>query len=402
LTVSLGNIVGTLGGANFKAFAAEVRNIGQGCGAEVAPMPRRDDHLPALDGARGIAALAVLIYHLKDFTGGSVLFRGSFLAVDLFFLMSGYVICLSYENRLRDGRCSFWSFVRARVVRLYPLYLLACAIGFAYFLIKAVQRLEDAPSYAQLASAIPSSLAVLPSPTASTWGFTSYPFAPSSWSLSFELWFNFVYALLVVRFRSVYLVGIAACSLGVLAREALNAGTLDLGYDMTTLIGGMARFWLSFTLGVLLCRWRHQLRTPRLPGWSAAIMVLAMAFVLLPHNALVLDLAWVTVIFPAALVVAVRQNITGLAAKVCDHFGRLSYGIYILHAPTILFLTGVIKVALGEAWDDHLGLLATGEIGAVLVLASLATYLFDEPVRRRLRSRPTPVSPVGPMAGAGG
>ena len=131
-------------------------------------------------------------------------------------------------------------------------------------------------------------------------------------------------------------------------------------------------------------------------------MVLALAFPLLPHDAVALDLAWVVIVFPAALVVAVRCRYSGKVNMVCDHLGRLSYVVYILHAPLILFLTGMIKVALGEAWDDHLGLLAAGLIAATLGMASVSTYLFDEPLRRRLRVRRGPAGPMGTATEAKG
>src|SRR5205085_12699808 len=80
-----------------------------------------------LDGLRGIAALAIVLRHCDGFFGADVL-PGSYLAVDLFFVLSGFVIAFAYEDRLASG-LSAWRFAWVRVVRLYPLYVLGIALG---------------------------------------------------------------------------------------------------------------------------------------------------------------------------------------------------------------------------------------------------------------------------------
>ena len=347
-------------------------------------------HLSALDAGRGIAALAVFGYHLKTYFGDLPWLQGSFLAVDLFFIMSGFVIARSYDGRLRSGRMRLSSFVRVRVIRLYPLYLLACGIGFAYFTFKMAARTEDAPSVQQILAALPGTALLLPSPFTSGWGFTPFPFAPSAWSLSLEFWCNLVYAAWVIRFRVLGLVVLTLISWVLLIHQALAFGTLDLGWNIATIPGGMARFWFSFTLGVLV----YRLYRPNwvLPPITLLLLVPVFAFVMMPAGHLTLGLVWITVVFPAALVIGAAIRVKGLVMWVSDHLGRLSYGIYILHAPIVLFLTGVFKVILGAAWEDHLALIGWAIIATVLVVSALATYIVDEPLRRALQpKRPQPV-----------
>lgn len=347
------------------------------------PTPRR--HLPVLDGARGIAALAVFGYHIAPYFGGLPWLQGSFLAVDLFFILSGFVIALSYEGRLADGRLGLGRFVWVRTLRLYPLYLLACVIGVTYFGVKMLAGLPDAPTPADLLAAVPGTVLMLPSPMTHTWGFTPFPFAPSAWSLSLEFWFNIVYALVVIRFGIRALAVLAAVAMAVLVQQALAFGSLDMGWNIATLIGGSARFWFSFTLGVILFRLHRA--DWHLPPAAIWLGLPVFAFVAVPADAVGMGLVWVVAVFPAAVLIGAAMRVGPRMTAVCDHLGRLSYGIYILHAPLVLFETGVFKVVLGDAWMDHQAMIGGVIFVTVIGFAAVATYRFDEPLRRYLQGK---------------
>ncbi|MCK5920256.1 MAG: acyltransferase, partial [Methylococcales bacterium] len=258
-------------------------------------------YYPALDGLRGFAAFAVLLYHLQDYFESSSFIQGSFLSVDLFFLMSGFVIATSYERSLVDGSRSFASFTWSRVIRLYPLYIIACCIGFSYFLIKHLIAVPDAPDGLELVTSIPPTLLILPWPTAAEWGFTPYPFAPSAWSLSFELWFNIAYAALVMRLSTRNLVAVAVVAFVLMAHQAYAHDSIDMGWGMDTMLGGAARFWFSFSVGIIACRLNvHKMRVSRFPLWAAAPSLL---FVFLPHDGVFRGLMWIVFAFPLALVI---------------------------------------------------------------------------------------------------
>ena len=84
----------------------------------------------ALDGVRGIAALAVMMFHIAWWPHFGRPFPSAYLAVDLFFALSGFVVAHAYSPRLSQGM-SPWGFLRLRVVRLWPLYALGLAVGVA-------------------------------------------------------------------------------------------------------------------------------------------------------------------------------------------------------------------------------------------------------------------------------
>ncbi|ARJ69224.1 hypothetical protein B0A89_05895 [Paracoccus contaminans] len=343
----------------------------------------RTDHLKALDGARGVAALLIVFYHIGGVVGGGEWFSGAFLAVDFFFLLSGFVVARSYEQRLRQGSMSLRSFIWTRIIRLYPLYIAASMVGFAYFCIKLSMKMPDAPTVRQLIDEITYSLALIPHPAAVPWGFTEFPFAPTAWSLSFEFWFGILYALLLPRLSTRALTMVAIAGLCVLIKEAYSHGSLDMGFNRATALGGAARFWFSFTLGVIMNRMNYRIR----PMSSRALWIglPVFSFAILPHNSVTAGFFWIIVVFPLALGAGASIKSRGRVELALDHLGRLSYAIYIFHGSMILFAGAFIKRLFAGPLDDHRGKMAVITVAATLAVSAIATYLYDEPLRRRLK-----------------
>ena len=339
-------------------------------------------HYLALDAARGLAALAVMIYHVEHLFDLKV-FRGSFLAVDLFFLMSGLVVARAYEAKLQSGALSLWDFARVRALRLLPLYYAAIALGLSYFLAKLVLGQDDATELWVLLAILPQAILILPVIGGAAGNLGMFPYAPSAWSLSLEFWFNIFYAVLLPTLSNRVLWVIVSVALAIFAYESVRLGTTDLGWGLKNLVGGIARFCFSFALGVLI--YRRGL-TLTLPTWAfIALSVVTFAFMFLPSKAVLIHFIWILVFFPAFVVTALPVVLSGVGAWVSDHLGRLSYGIYILHIPVLLLAQGVYKAVFGiEAGSGGwaVGLFA---VGAILLVTCLLTYGFDEPVRQALK-----------------
>lgn len=342
----------------------------------------QNSHYLALDAARGLAAIAVFLYHYKGQIHVFGLISGSFLAVDLFFLMSGLVIARAYERRLMSGEMGFVRFTAIRVLRLWPLYLAACAFGMVHFLGKIAMDTPDAPRLAQVLWALPLTLLLLPTPGSKTWAFGAIPFSTSAWTLTFEFWFNLAYVLLLPWLSSRVLMGVTLAALAVLVWQVHLYQTADLGWSLETFPGGSARFWFSFSLGVLIHRSGVLSRAPQVPGW--VLFPVTFAFVLLPANAVWWQLLWIAVIFPGFVILAARLRMSAVLAGLSDHLGRLSYAIYILHASVSVLILGQIKLWAPHLLRGHELLLAVILIPTVLIISALLTYLFDEPLRARL------------------
>lgn len=359
---------------------------------------KKDGHYVLLDGARGYAALAVVVYHVMATFNVHGIIPGSFLAVDLFFLMSGFVIAYSYEKRLQEGTMSFWRFFEIRTIRLYPLYAVSIALGALFFCTKIIMGEPDAPPVKDMLLAVPGSVLMLPVFPIGDTTLINYPFSPSAWSLVLEFWFNLVFALVAIRWGVKALAVLAAVSFAVLVQQSMAAGTTDLGWGISSLLGGSARFWFSFTVGVILFRLKK-------PGVALSPVWLLLAapvllFILLPHDAVPLQLVWIAVAFPMFVYICSRISVGGIAAVISDHLGRLSYAIYIIHTPTILLAFGVLTVLVGPVWRDYPLESGIYALTGVLIASALSTYLFDEPFRRWLRTKTAPRKPAPPKMAA--
>ena len=151
------------------------------------------ERFTTLDGLRGVAAICVVMFHRKTWFG-VVSPSNGYMAVDLFFALSGFVIAASYEHRF-NYRMTPWEFVKARFIRFYPLYFL----GFSCSVILLVTQLfldsRISQQYHRDWYALPFALLAIPSPFVSDIGQFVYPLNFPSWSLFFELFVNITYAL---------------------------------------------------------------------------------------------------------------------------------------------------------------------------------------------------------------
>ena len=332
-----------------------------------------------LDGLRGLAALLV-VYHHQHLAGINGAPPAAYLAVDLFFLMSGFVIAHAYEDKLRDGMAPL-AFMRLRLIRLYPLYLLGSAIGLLVAL--AFWRLSalHPASTVELVRAVASGLAMLPYFDADP-SQVAFPLNGPAWSLFFELLINLVYAVFAVRLSNRTLAAVCVVSAILLEVLAFRAGSLNVGFQTVGFFGGVPRVALSFFGGVLIFRLHRAGRLPRLsisPLWA---LVAALALLVSPLE--VTPLGAVAVVafgFPAVLMLAVCTCEPAKAlARPFALLGEVSYPLYAVHGPIIVGL-----LMASRFWDWDLPAVRLQVAFALpLALAGLALILsrrYDRPTR---------------------
>lgn len=334
-----------------------------------------------LDAIRGVAAVLVMMRHVPYFS--AISFQESYLAVDVFFLLSGVVIAHAYEQRLQQG-LSVLHFVVMRVVRIYPLYLLGSAIA-----LMAMYR-TGMPDWGTLLSILGLGGLLLPRLS----GNLLFPLDHPAWSLFFELLANLFYAALVRRLsvrRLWLLLAVSALGLGlVLGGRAPH--NLDLGWTRATLIGGVFRVGYSFFAGVLLYRLqrRYGSRIANRLGrsnWARNglpwLLVAAVSAVLMASPAPAwrpwFDFAAATAGFPALIYLALCLPPGGLGAGLARWLGLVSYPIYALHVPlSWLFGPFLEQVFKDDRW------LGASFAAILLPLCWLLGLSFDAPLRRRL------------------
>lgn len=251
----------------------------------------------------------------------------AYLAVDLFFALSGFVLASSYGPRFEAG-LSLAAFMRKRLTRLYPLYAVAIAISGSLMIVKVAAGVM--PWSNQMVVVLGLNFVGLPTPMTSD----LYPVNVAAWSLFFEVAVNAVMIVLWPSLTKARLIAILVVSGAILMAIAGSEGTLA-GGDMWASFGiGLARVCFSFFAGVLLQRLEL-----KLPSIDSNLLAFAFATALLTDiSGPIFDLAWVFALSPALIVLAANTN----GATILTGLGQYSYAIYILHVPLLRWYTGAL------------------------------------------------------------
>jgi peptidoglycan/LPS O-acetylase OafA/YrhL len=355
----------------------------------------RDRYYPSLDGLRGVAALCVVVLHRGEWFGLGPWLAHGYLAVDFFFMLSGFVVANAYEARLKGrGAAGVLNFCRARVIRLYPLIVLGVLIGASW---RWVAGAFDAPTLPQPEIVVLAIKGMLTIPTLerNAAGVGVFPLDGPTWSLFFEVVANLAWVLVLpwlTTRRLAWAVGLSALALVWMAFR--HAG-VETGATPRTFWDGFLRTAFPFFAGVLLWRMKDRaaLAWPALPVWAPALALLIVLN--LPVRAegagALIDLACVLLVFPAILALAVRGRPRARTAAACRTLGELSYPVYVLHYPIYVIMGGV---AWHEGWLTEATERALGwtSLGVIVVVSAAALVLYDRPLRRWLgclgRSRP--------------
>jgi peptidoglycan/LPS O-acetylase OafA/YrhL len=337
-----------------------------------------------LDGLRGVAALVVLSFHLvqqHDLT--ALPFAG--LAVDFFYMLSGFVVAFAYEQRLQNGIMSLTSFAWVRIARLYPLFFLGTAAGIVLALLAAT--LKSSVTYQELALSGTLALLLLPSYVFPQWE-TAYPFNMASWSLTFELLVNALYGVIAPNLTSRRLIKLIACSAVVLVWVALMNHGIAGGNDQKNFAYGFGRVMFPFFTGVLLYRFRFP---PRMAPWVGFGIILGLAGLLLApvHEAGLTSLLYVLFLFPAIVAAGAAVEVGPRFSRACGLGGELSYPLYILQGPVLRVGEELLK-----RWHFSLigsCLFGIAEAGIVAAVAYLALRFYDKPLQKYFRVRIRPL-----------
>lgn len=312
------------------------------------------------------------------------LFEHGYLMVDLFFLMSGFVLSAGYGARLAEGRAAAW-FAQKRLLRLYPLAFLGLTLGaFAEAFGVAQGPLLPMPHWSLILAL---GAVFLP------WlgGGLVAPFDGPTWSLQLEFWINLAYGAVAPCLTNRRLMALTALSGLALVIVSLRLGQYDGGFanhdasrgagDFGYLVG-WARVGFSFPLGVLLHRlWRDgdlSGGATRSAQWLVPASLFLVAFAP-PIPSPLFDLMIVGGIFPTLLILAVRNEPTGGLARLSQRLGGWSYGLYALHGPIFVFLHCLEPRDAGL--PVRLGYFACGMAASILTAAAAERWI-DAPVRR--------------------
>jgi peptidoglycan/LPS O-acetylase OafA/YrhL len=347
-----------------------------------AAAPRRS--FKTLDGLRGVGAFLVVMRHVALF--GPIKVPESFLAVDLFYLVSGFVVSHAYGERLQAGGF-FVDFFKTRLIRLYPLYIFGLALGFGPALFAVIHDPHGWWTAPRLAGAVATGLFMIPffPGLAANGSSLDGP----TWTLLPELIANMVYAA-AIRFMTIWVLSAICLVCGAaLVFAEFHYGTLDGGYGGTDQWEALARVGFSFFAGVLVFRFFGSAQ--QISTWVAWSLMAALTFILAfsPSEDITpyYELGVVLVGFPVLLILAARfEPASAWSGRLFAFVGLVSYGVYIVHQPMGVIVRDTIQRVVHVPTD-----IRGVAVGAVFMAAAvaLAWWLdghYDAPVRKRLRA----------------
>lgn len=343
-----------------------------------------------LNGMRGIAAIAVVNAHLQGYFAGYHSVHVG-LVVDFFFVLSGFVLAHAYEPRLLAG-LGAGRFMAARLLRLYPLYLIGLLIGATVLWFN-----WNWAGPTKFAVTLGAGLLMLPPPPSlSANAYNLFPLNFPAWSLLFELIANLAYALVVRRLSDrVLAILIAAAFVGLVA-VGLGVGTLDQGVRPQQFAGGLARVMVSFFMGVALHRlWRRRplgLSVP--PVVLFGLLVLPLLATFKGPALWIYDLGVIAVYYPILVLLGAQSRGSATTTWISGVLGAASYPLYVLHVPLWDGLRASVDPVLTQAapWSG-----VAVVVAFVLISLALEAWV-DLPLRRRFKRRLAPGAAVAPPA----
>ncbi|WP_374412898.1 acyltransferase family protein [Novosphingobium colocasiae] len=332
----------------------------------------------ALDGLRGLAAIAVVTVHYRAMLGDWY-FPSAFLAVDLFFIISGIVICLNYEDRLRGGMSTL-RFMARRLARLAPLYLVALALG-ALVAVAGIVMGTGNWTGRTLAPVVLAGSLMLPNPFPAPRP-DLFPLNPPCWSLFWELAMNLVYALALPWLGVRALPALIAGGALLLIIVAIQAGGMNFGYDRMWLQIPALRVLVGFSIGVLIARLAQQGRLPASPVPVAVLLAVPLVVLAAPSTlGWIKDVTLALIVFP--LLCAAAMTARPAHRRLCRTLGLISYPLYITHA--VLPFEKLINVVLHREAGELAPAIGVGALAIAIGFAWLLGVAFDKPVRALLR-----------------
>lgn len=365
-------------------------------------------HYALLDGLRGVAALLVVWYHVFEgyqFAGNKPIIdfaNHGYLAVDFFFILSGFVIGYAYDDRWGKS-LSMGSFFRRRLIRLHPMVMLGAVIGVVSFLLTGMERWDGTHSTLLLTLlALLCSWLMIPAIPGMQRDVRGngemFPLNGPCWSLFFEYIGNIIYAFIMRRLPTRILASVSAllcCALAWFAvTDQSGYGSIGVGWtiDTTNVVGGSLRMLCPFTLGLLMSRVFKPLKNARGAFWIGVVALLLLFHVPFISSDSQLSLngifesVCIIVAFPAIVWLAASGNTTDkVSTDICRFLGNISYPLYIVHYPLMyafyMWLIKTKQFTFAETWP-----MALATVACSVCIAWLCLKFYDEPVRKWLKS----------------
>ncbi|MBE6301888.1 MAG: acyltransferase [Parabacteroides distasonis] len=366
-------------------------------------------HYELLDGLRGVAALLVLIYHIHegfafaeatngDGSGLITTLNHGHIAVDFFFILSGFVISYAYDDRWK--KMSLGNFFKRRLIRLHPMLIMGAIIGTISFLIGGCQQWNGTITpIGWVITALLLTMCMIPAIPGVAYEVRGngemFPLNGPGWSLFFEYIGNILYALFIRRLSTKALAAVTV-GLGVIHTwffvwNISGYDSVGVGWtiDEINFWGGLVRMLFPFSIGMLLAR-TFKPRQIKGAFWICSALLLASFAVpyISPIGNLSINSLYevicIALIFPFIVWLgACGYSSDRYTSNINKFLGDLSYPLYIVHYPIMYLFYAWLIEKRAYTWGE------TWEIASVVILSSIAlAYIclkfYDEPIRKWL------------------
>ncbi|WP_166925331.1 acyltransferase family protein [Flavobacterium poyangense] len=359
-------------------------------------------HYEILDGLRGVAAILVVAFHIFEaFSGGNrfvQIINHGYLAVDFFFLLSGFVVAYAYDDRW--VKMTQWEFYKRRLIRLQPMVIMGMIIGAALYYFQASDvlfpQIATMPVWKVILVMFVGFTLIPLTPSAEIRGWGEmHPLNGPAWSLFFEYIANILYALFFRKFSNKVMVLFVLIFAGLLINYTVFGPKGDViggwSLNLEQMNVGFTRLLYPFFAGVLLSRLGKLIHIKG-AFWICSFLITILLAIPRIGNE---NTLWMNGIYESVCIIVLFPLIVSIGAggelknpfsiKACQFLGAISYPIYITHYPLIYWYTAWVvnnKVTIEEGYVLGIGVLITS-----IVLAYLCLKLYDEPVRNWLQRK---------------
>lgn len=364
-----------------------------------------------LDGLRGVAALTVIIFHLfETYSKGPVfqIVNHGYLAVDFFFVLSGFVVGYAYDDRW--DKMSIGGFFKRRLIRLHPMVVVSTLIGASFFYLQDCDAFSNISQTGAGKFLLCILLGILMIPAGKNldirgWGETN-GFNGPNWTLTYEYVANILYAFFFRHLGKVslaILVGLCAILtlnltlnwdiFGLWADRTAQAYTVIGGWSLTApqILIGFTRLLYPFLCGLLLSRIGKYITVKGGFWWCSLLLLVVLCTPYMGDSINIRDgiynAACILFIFPLMVMIGAGSRISGkFSTKVCKFLGDISYPVYIVHYPFIYLQVAWVRHNPEAPLYQHVCVGASVFFFSVLLAYSLLKS-YDEPVREWLKNK---------------
>ncbi|RAW02368.1 acyltransferase family protein [Pseudochryseolinea flava] len=360
-------------------------------------LPNTKPHYIILDGLRGVAAITVVAFHILEAHATShldMMINHGYLAVDFFFLLSGFVIGYAYDDRWQ--KLSLGEFFKRRLIRLHPLIIFGMLVGAVCFYFQDSApwpKIDEVPlSTLLVVMIIGFTLIPLPISMDIRGWQEMHPLNGPAWTLFFEYVANILYAVGLRRLPNIALAVLAVLAAGALIHLGLTNPYGDViggwSLDPTQLYIGSVRLLFPFLAGLLLSRIIKLGTISNAFTWCSLLLLIVLAMPRIGGsenlwmNGLY-DSLTIILIFPIVIYLGASGRVEGpIQNNICKFLGDISYPIYITHYPLIYIYTGWVQEHRYSIEDT--ALVAVLVFVGSIALSYAALKLYDEPLRNWL------------------